>query len=89
LDKEKETTMHSLIKTRSMGSVRCLQCFERISFPSGAKTAACPKCGFEWRLSWNMGPNFPRIRGPVWETNEKLTEEIMSKKQGEKKQDGA
>jgi hypothetical protein len=85
LSQEKETTMHSLMKTRSMGSARCLQCFERISFPSGAKTAKCPNCGFEWRLSWNMGPNFPRIRGPVWETNRRLTEQIIQKgKKGEK-----
>ena len=84
MSEEKETTMHSLIKTRSMGSVRCLQCFERISFPSGAKTAACPHCGFEWRLSWNMGPNFPRIRGPVWEKDEELTQEIIQKGKKEK-----
>ncbi len=84
MSEEKETTMHSLMKTRSMGSVRCLQCFERISFPSGAKQAACPKCGFEWRLSWNMGPDFPRIRGPVWETDRKLTEQMMKKGKKEK-----
>ena len=84
MSEEKETTMHSLMKTRSMGNVRCLQCFERISFPSGAKQAACPKCGFEWRLSWNMGPDFPRIRGPVWETDRKLTEDIMKKGKKEK-----
>lgn len=82
MDNKKETTMHSLIKTRSMGSVRCLQCFERISFPSGTETAACPKCGFEWRLAW-INPSFPKIRGPVWETNRKLTEEILKKERGE------
>lgn len=85
MDKDKETTMHSLIKTRSMGSVRCLQCYERISFPPGAKTAACPKCGFEWRLSWHMGEDFPRIRGPVWEVNSKLIEEAERKQGGDKK----
>ncbi len=84
MSKEKESTMHSLMKDRSLGSVRCLQCFERVTFPSGAPVAACPKCGFEWRLSWNMGPNFPRIRGPVWETNRRLTEEIMKKEKEEK-----
>jgi hypothetical protein len=84
LSEEKESTMHSLMKTRSMGSVRCLQCFERISFPSGAETAACPKCGFEWRLSWSMGPDFPRIRGPVWEANRKLTEQALKKEKKEK-----
>ena len=84
MSQDKETTMHSLIKTRSMGNVRCLQCFERISFPSGAEQAACPNCGFEWRLSWHMGPDFPRIRGPVWETDEKLTQEIIQKEKKEK-----
>ena len=84
MSNEKESTMHSLMKDRSMGSVRCLQCFERISFPPGAEAARCPKCGFEWRLSWNMGPNFPRIRGPVWETNRRLTEELVRKGEGEK-----
>ncbi|MFC2039014.1 hypothetical protein ACFLUG_04520 [Chloroflexota bacterium] len=84
MSSEKESTMHSLMKTRSMGSARCLQCFERISFPAGAQTAACPKCGFEWRLSWHMGPNFPRIRGPVWETNRKLTEQMEQDKKKEK-----
>ena len=83
MSEEKESTMHSLMKTRSMGSVRCLQCFERITFPPGAESAACPNCGFEWRLSWHMGPNFPRIRGPVWETNRKLTEKILQEKKEE------
>ncbi|MFC1920954.1 hypothetical protein ACFLYQ_04430 [Chloroflexota bacterium] len=84
MSEEKESTMHSLMKGRSMGNVRCLQCFERISFPSGATQAACPKCGFEWRLSWNMGPDFPRIRGPVWETNEKLVKQMTEKGEKEK-----
>ncbi len=84
MSEEKESTMHSLMKGRSMGSVRCLQCYERITFPPGTASAACPKCSFEWRLSWNMGPNFPRIRGPVWETNRRLTEHIMQKEKEEK-----
>ena len=85
MDNKNETTMHSLIKTRSMGSVRCLQCYERISFPAKAETAACPNCGFEWRLSWHMGDNFPRIRGPVWETNNRLIAESEKKAQEETK----
>jgi hypothetical protein len=84
LSQEKESTMHSLMKTRSMGSVRCLQCYERITFPPNAETAACPKCGFEWRLSWHMGQDFPRIRGPVWETNSKLINQMMEKDKKEK-----
>jgi hypothetical protein len=31
-----------------------------------------------------MGPDFPRIRGPVWEKDEKLTQEIMKKQKKEK-----
>lgn len=84
MSEEKESTMHSLMKGRTLGSVRCLQCYERITFPPGTPSAACPKCGFEWRLSWNMGPNFPRIRGPVWEVNRRLTEQIMQKEKEEK-----
>jgi len=80
LNQEKKSTMGSLAKDRSIGAVRCLQCFERITFPSGDKTAKCPKCGYEWRLSWVMGPDFPRIRGPVWETNRRLADE--AEKQG-------
>lgn len=83
MNQEKKSTMGSLAKDRSMGVVRCLQCFERITFPSGAKTAKCPKCGYEWRLSWAIGPDFPRIRGPVWETNRRLADE--AEKQGGKK----
>lgn len=81
---DKETAAKITARGRTTGRVRCLQCFERISFPSGAKTAKCPNCGFEWRLSWNMGPDFPRIRGPVWESNRKLTDEAIKKEQGEK-----
>jgi len=84
LSEEKESTMHSLMKGRSMGRIRCLQCFERITFPSGSTSAACPKCGFEWRLSWPMGPDFPRIRGPVWEVNRKLIAKMEQEKKKEK-----
>lgn len=80
MNQERKSTMGSLAKDRSIGAVRCLQCFERITFPSGGKTAKCPKCGYEWRLSWPMGPDFPRIRGPVWETNRRLADE--AEKQG-------
>lgn len=83
MKQEAGSTMGKLAKDRSIGVVRCLQCFERITFPSGAKTAKCPKCGYEWRLSWAIGPDFPRIRGPVWETNRRLADE--AEKQGGKK----
>jgi len=45
----------------------------------GAKQCKCPTCGLEWRVSW-LGPNFPRIRGPVWDVNQKIAEEAAAKK---------
>ena len=68
-----ESTMHSLARNRSLGSIRCLNCYERITFTEHVLQAKCPKCGYEWRLSWILGPDTPRIRGPVWE-NEKQGE---------------
>jgi len=76
-----DTTMESVARGRSTGAVRCLQCFERISPPPGAKTYKCPHCGYEWRVFW-IAPDFPRIRGPVWEVNRRLAEEALSKREG-------
>jgi hypothetical protein len=33
----------------------------------------------EFRVAW-IKPDFPRIRGPVWEANKKLAEEAAAKK---------
>jgi len=74
-----ETTSEITAKGRTSGAFRCLNCFERISPPKGAKTYECPYCSFEWRISWPM-PDLPRIRGPVWEVNRRLAEEAISKK---------
>jgi len=74
-----ETTAEITAKGRSSGLVRCMNCMERIRPPSGAKTYKCPHCGFEWRISW-LWPDFPRIRGPVWDVNRRLTEEAVSKR---------
>ncbi len=71
---EKETASESTVKGRTYGAFRCLNCFVRVSPPKGAQTYKCPNCGFEWRISW-MGPDLPRIRGPVWDVNRKLAEE--------------
>jgi len=75
----KETTAESTAKGRTAGAVRCLNCFKRISPPSEAEKYKCPDCGYEWRISWPF-PDFPRIRGPVWETNRELSERETSKK---------
>ena len=73
-----DTTMEVLAKGRTLGKFRCVNCFERITAPHGSKTIKCPKCGFEWRVSW-IDPKFPRIRGPVWEVNRRLAAEEISK----------
>ncbi len=76
----RETTAETTARGRTSGAVRCLNCFERIVPPSEAKTYKCPNCGYEWRISWPY-PNFPRIRGPVWEVNRILAEEEVTKKE--------
>jgi DNA-directed RNA polymerase subunit RPC12/RpoP len=79
LEEETASTMESLAKGRSIGVFRCLNCFERVSPPRGAKTYKCPRCSFEWRVFW-VSPDMPRIRGPVWEVNRRLAEEATNKK---------
>jgi hypothetical protein len=38
----------------------------------------CPECKMEYRVHW-IRPDFPRIRGPVWDANSKLAEDILKK----------
>ena len=83
-ERRTETTAEATARGRTTGAFRCLNCFERNTAPSGAKSFKCPKCGFEWRLSWPL-PTQPRIRGPVWDVNERLSEEAISKKEKGKK----
>ena len=78
---EKKTTAEKTAEGRTSGQVRCMNCMARLEPPAGSKQYKCPKCSFEWRISW-LGPEFPRIRGPVWTVNRKLTEEAMKKQQG-------
>ena len=75
---EQISTMESVAKGRTVGAFRCLNCYERVSPPPGATTYKCPNCSFEWRVSWPQ-PNLPRIRGPVWDVNRRLTEEELGK----------
>ncbi len=75
----KETKAEATAKGRTSGTIRCLNCFERIVPPNGVETYKCPHCGYEWRISW-LSPDFPRIRGPVWDANRKLAEKEVSKR---------
>ena len=76
-----KSTAESLRTTRTYGRVRCHNptCMERLEPKSGDKTVKCPVCGMEFRLAW-VKKGFPRIRGPVWETNRKIAEEALRNK---------
>jgi hypothetical protein len=80
-EKEGMSTAESLRKTRTYGKVRCLNpsCMGRLEPKPGDKTIQCPVCKSEWRIAW-VKKGFPRIRGPVWEANKKLAEEVLKKK---------
>ncbi len=69
------------IKGRTTGQFRCLYCFKRVKPSKGAEQFICPHCGYAWRISW-VNPDEPRIRGPVWETNERLSREETEKQGG-------
>jgi len=82
---KKETTAEITARGRSTGQVRCMNCMNRITPPKGSKQYKCPHCGFEWRITW-LWPDFPRIRGPVWDVNRRLTMEATAKKETAKKE---
>ena len=71
----------SLRKPRTYGKVRCMNpsCMDRLEPKEGDKTIKCPNCGMEYRIAW-VKKGFPRIRGPVWETNKKFAEKILKEK---------
>jgi hypothetical protein len=77
---EDKSTAESLRSTRTYGQVRCMNpsCTSRITPVPGQTKAKCPKCGSEWRIFW-VKPGFPRVKGPVWETSEKLAHEQWDK----------
>ncbi|RLB08192.1 MAG: hypothetical protein DRG50_00580 [Deltaproteobacteria bacterium] len=81
MEREVMSTAESLAKTRTYGKFRCHNpsCMERITVPPGATRVKCPHCGLEWRVYW-ISPDFPRIRGPVWDVNQKLAQEAVAKK---------
>ena len=81
-EEKKQSTAESLRATRTYGKFRCHNpsCMGRLEPKPGDKTIKCPQCGMEFRVAW-IKPDFPRIRGPVWDVNRKLAEEALVKKE--------
>lgn len=81
VDSSKLSSAESLRKTRTYGKFRCHNptCMGRLEPKPGEKQVKCPVCGSEFRVAW-IKPDFPRIRGPVWEVNKKLAEAALKKK---------
>jgi hypothetical protein len=79
-DDDKISTAESLRKTRTYGKFRCHNpsCMGRLTPEPGQDRVKCPECQMEFRVAW-IRPEFPRIRGPVWEVNKKLAEEAWKK----------
>ncbi len=73
----------SLRKTRTYGKFRCHNpsCMGRLQPSPGDKQVKCPECEMEFRVAW-IRPDFPRVRGPVWDVNRKLAEEALAKREG-------
>jgi len=88
-EKEGLSTAESLRATRTYGQVRCHNpsCMGRLQPEPGATTVKCSKCGLEWRVAW-VKKGFPRIRGPVWDVNKRIAEEVLERKMKEEKRDG-
>lgn len=74
-----KSTAESLRATRTYGQVRCMNpsCEGRITPAPGQTQAKCPRCGSEWRIFW-IKKGFPRVKGPVWETSQKLANEKLA-----------
>jgi hypothetical protein len=78
------STAEALRKTRTYGKFRCHNpsCMGRLEPEAGQVQVKCPECGMEFRVHW-IRPDFPRIRGPVWDVNRKIAEEALKKKEKE------
>jgi tRNA(Ile2) C34 agmatinyltransferase TiaS len=85
VDADKTSNAESLRATRTYGKFRCHNpsCMGRLQPAAGDKHVKCPMCGMEFRVHW-IRPDFPRIRGPVWEVNRKLAMEAIKNKIPEK-----
>jgi hypothetical protein len=80
IDDKSLSTSESLRQTRTYGQCRCHNpsCMGRFKPEPGQQQVKCPECGMEYRVFW-MRPDFPRLRGPVWDANRKLAEDILKK----------
>ena len=80
-DETKRSTAEALRETRTYGKFRCHNpsCMGRLQPQAGEHQVKCPSCSMEFRVHW-IRPDFPRIRGPVWEVNRKLAEEALRRK---------
>jgi len=87
-EKEDLSTAESLRATRTLGKFRCPNptCMERLEPKKGDKTIKCPTCGCEFRVAW-IKDGFPRIRGPVWDVNRKIAQEVFDKTMAEKRKE--
>ncbi len=80
-DEQELSTAERLRQTRTYGQVRCHNpsCMGRLQPNPGEHRVKCPECGMEYRIHW-IRPDFPRIRGPVWDVNRKLADEALKRK---------
>ncbi len=84
-EKKDLSTAESLRSTRTYGKFRCHNptCMGRLQPEAGAKHVKCPVCSLEFRVAW-IKPDFPRIRGPVWDVNRRIAQEAVAKREGKK-----
>jgi len=84
-DEKTPSTAETLRQTRTYGQVRSHNpsCMGRIQPAPGQPKVKCPECGMEFRVHW-IRPDFPRIRGPVWDVNRQIAEEVLKKQKEEK-----
>ena len=83
IERERQSTAESLRQTRTYGKFRCHNpsCMGRLQPKAGQTQVKCPECSLEFRVYW-IRPDFPRIRGPVWDVNRQLAQDALRKKKG-------
>ncbi|MDP2646496.1 MAG: hypothetical protein Q8P24_16275 [Desulfobacterales bacterium] len=87
IDKDKLSEAEALRKTRTYGKFRCINptCMGRLTATAGSDRTSCPVCGLQFRVAW-VRPDFPRIRGPVWEVNRRIAQEAAAKRESSKEE---